>query len=261
MEKFRSGDFNQNVNVTSRDEIGRLAADFNQMVDDIRTLINKNYVMVLKEKEIELNSLQAQINPHFLYKVLDSFYWRVIGTGNDELGEDVLALSRLFRLLLNQGSSEIEVRREIELIENYLKIQKMRFSNRLNFEINVSEDILDYRISKLTLQPFVENAIVHGLEMMGEGGFVRVTGKQENSYMVFTVEDNGIGMNQEDADMLLTAQVPESKKYADVRVGHYAIRNIKERLALRYGDNYKLEIHSEKKHGTLVRITVPIEES
>jgi two-component system sensor histidine kinase YesM len=257
MEKFKNGDFNQNVKITSQDEIGQLSVSFNQMVSDIRSLINKNYVMVLKEKEIELNALQAQINPHFLYYVLDSFYWRVIGTGNEEIGEDVLALSKLFRLLLNQGNSEIEIRKEIELIDCYLRIQKMRFSKRLSFEINVAEDIMEYRISKLTIQPFVENAIVHGLEKSDEGGIVRVTGRKEDDYLVFTIEDNGIGMSQEDADIILMAD--ESKRYADVRVGHYAIRNIKERLALRYGDKFKLEIQSEKNKGTRVRITIPLE--
>jgi two-component system sensor histidine kinase YesM len=256
MEKFRNGDFTQNVRITSQDEIGQLSASFNQMVSDIRSLINKNYVMVLKEKEIELNALQAQINPHFLYNVLDSFYWRVIGTGNEELGEDVLALSKLFRLLLNQGSSEIEVRRELELIECYLKIQKMRFSKRLSFEIDVEEEILDIKISKLLIQPFVENAIVHGLEMTGEGGLVRVLGRKENDFLIFTIEDNGIGMNQEDADRILRAT--ENKRYSDIRVGQYAIRNIKERLALRYGEQFKLEIHSEINRGTVVIITIPL---
>jgi two-component system sensor histidine kinase YesM len=257
MEKFRNGDFNQTVKITSQDEIGQLALSFNQMVADIRSLINKNYVMVLKEKEIELDALQAQINPHFLYNVLDSFYWRIIGTGNDELGEDVLALSKLFRLLLNQGNNDIEVKKEIELIESYLKIQKMRFSRRLSFEIDVAEDILDIKISKLMIQPFVENAIVHGLEKSGEGGLVRVTGRREDNYLVFTIEDNGIGMNQEEADRILMAQ--EEKRYSDVRVGHYAIRNIKERLALRYGDKFILEIHSEVKQGTLVKISMPLD--
>jgi len=257
MKKFRNGDFNQNIKITSQDEMGQLSVSFNKMVSEIRSLINKNYVMVLKEKEIELNALQAQINPHFLYNVLDSFYWRVIGTGNEELGEDVLALSKLFRLLLNQGNSEIEVRKEIELIESYLKIQTMRFSNRISFDIDVAEDIMECKISKLTLQPFVENAIVHGLEMMGEGGFVRVTGRKENGFLIFTIEDNGIGMIQEDADRFLMDS--ENKRYADIRVGHYAIRNIKERLALRYGDNFILEIRSEINQGTLVRIAMPLE--
>ncbi len=257
MEKFRNGDFNQNVKITSQDEIGQLAISFNQMVSDIRSLINKNYVMVLKEKEIELNALQAQINPHFLYNVLDSFYWRVIGTGNDELGEDVLALSKLFRLLLNQGNSDTDIRSEMELIECYLKIQKMRFSKRLDYEIHVDDEIMTCKISKLSIQPFVENAIVHGLENTGEGGFVRVTGSKLNHHLMFTIEDNGIGMNQEDADNILMGT--ENKRYSDVRLGHYAIRNIKERLSLRYGENFKLEIQSKVNEGTLVTMTIPLE--
>jgi two-component system sensor histidine kinase YesM len=132
----------------------------------------------------------------------------------------------------------------------------MRFSKRLSFEIDVEEEILDIKISKLLIQPFVENAIVHGLEMTGEGGLVRVLGRKENDFLIFTIEDNGIGMNQEDADRILRAT--ENKRYSDIRVGQYAIRNIKERLALRYGEQFKLEIHSEINRGTVVIITIPL---
>ncbi|MGL6218004.1 MAG: sensor histidine kinase [Lacrimispora sphenoides] len=257
MEKFKEGDFNQAIEAETEDEIGILSRTFNQMVNDLRDLIEKNYVMALREKESELNALQAQINPHFLYNVLDSLYWQAVGSGNEELGEDVLALSKLFRLLLSHGQSEVNVATELELITSYLQIQKMRFSKRLDYEIDVEEDLLKCRIGKLTLQPFVENAIVHGLEIRGEGGLVKVTGRKKGNTLVFEILDNGVGMEQEEADRILLAE--EGIRYSNARIGHYAIRNIKERLYLKYGDSYSLNIYSRPHEGTRVRLEIPEE--
>lgn len=257
MEKFKEGDFSQTMKTDSQDEIGQLSQTFNDMVLEIGNLINKNYVMALRERESELNALQAQINPHFLYNVLDSLYWQAIGSGNEELGEDVLALSKLFRLLLSQGQSEVNVSTEIELITCYLQIQKMRFAKRLSYEIHVDEDMMKCMIGKLTLQPFVENAIVHGLEVRQGGGTVSVSGCKESGKLVFEIRDNGVGMEQEEADKLLV--IDEKTRYSSARIGRYAIRNIKERLTLKYNDNYTLEMHSEPGKGTLVRIVIPEE--
>ncbi|MDD3337341.1 MAG: sensor histidine kinase [Lachnospiraceae bacterium] len=256
MEKFRNGDFEQQTEVYAQDEIGQLAEAFNKMVGDIKTLINENYVIALKEKEIELNALQAQINPHFLYNVLDSLYWQAMGADNEELAEDILSLSKLFRLLLSQGQSRIRVAKEIELITCYLQIQKMRFAKKLDYKIDVEKDIQDCMISKLLLQPFVENAIVHGLEAVDKEGMVTVSGREEDGYLTFLIEDNGIGMDQEEADQILLA---DSEYYAGSRIGHYAIHNIKERLQLRYEDDFVLKIFSKVNEGTKVIIRIPKE--
>lgn len=257
MEKFESGDFSERVKIESRDEIGDLARAFNHMAAETQSLIERNYVMALREREIELNVLQAQINPHFLYNVLDSLYWEAVDSGNEKLGDDILALSELFRLLLSQGQSEITVRKEIELISRYLQIQSMRFSRRFSYKIDVDEDIMQYKISKLLLQPFVENAIVHGFEMKQENGYVHITGMKKDGNMEFFIEDDGAGMDQEKADQLLDANLQDN--YPNLRIGHYAIRNIKERLSLRYGENnYELKIISKKGEGTKVHIVIPI---
>lgn len=256
MEKFQHGDFSERVEVESRDEIGQLSMAFNQMAMDTQTLIEKNYIMTLKEREIELNALQAQINPHFLYNVLDSLYWEAIDAGSEKMGDDILALSELMRLLLSQGESEITVKKEIELISRYLQIQQMRFSRRFSYQVDVDENIQKYKISKLMLQPFVENAIVHGFEMKQESGYVRLFGTEKDGYMEFVIEDDGAGMDQEEADRLL--EESKGEDYPDLRMGHYAIRNIKERLILRYGENYTLKITSQKGEGTKVYIAIPI---
>ncbi len=257
MEKFESGDFSERVSIDSQDEIGDLARAFNHMAAETQSLIDRNYVMALREREIELNVLQAQINPHFLYNVLDSLYWEAVDSDNEKLGEDILALSELFRLLLSQGQSEITVGKEIELVTRYLQIQRMRFSRRFSYKIDVEEEILPYKISKLLLQPFVENAIVHGFELKQENGYVHITGRRREDRVEFFIEDDGVGMDQEKADQLLDANFQDHS--ANLRIGHYAVRNIKERLGLRYGENnYELKITSKKGEGTKVHIVIPI---
>lgn len=257
MKSFEQGDFEQKVEVNTADEVGEVAACFNQMVDAIRELIDTNYVMTLREKESELNALQAQINPHFLYNTLDSLYWRATNEGNDEIAEDILALSQLFRLVLGQGSGIISIANERDLIERYLHIQKMRFSDQLDYEIRMDEEILEHQIPKLILQPFVENAVVHGFERAGEACLVRVGGERRGDWLEFVVEDNGVGMSPEQIKSIW--EVPDTKRYAGQRIGRYAIKNVKERLNLKYRSEFKLEIESARGVGTRVTIRIPWE--
>lgn len=255
--KFSLGDFEQQVEVETNDEVGEVARCFNKMVEDIRNLINENYVITLQEKESELAALQAQINPHFLYNTLDSLYWQATEAGNDEIAESILALSQLFRLVLSQGKREIPVRQEVELISRYLQIQKMRFSKRLNYEINVEEDVLKEKIPKLILQPFVENAIVHGFENVSTPCSLEVLGFLENGKLHFEIRDTGIGMRQDQIDVLWEE---EPLQYAKQRIGRYAIKNIRERLKLKYHEDFRLEIQSSVGKGTTVRLIIPCEE-
>lgn len=258
MEAFEQGDFSQQVEVTTGDEVGEAAACFNQMVEAIHELINTNYVMALKEKESELDALQAQINPHFLYNTLDSLYWQAVNEGNEEIAEDIIALSNLFRLVLGRGKGIIYVENEKELVEQYLHIQKMRFSDNLKYEIEISEDILKQRIPKLILQPFVENAVVHGYEKAGDPCMIRVKGQREDAWIVFQIIDNGVGMSQKQLDEIWEA--PDEKRYAGQRIGRYAIRNVRERLDLKYHSDFVLLIESEEGKGTCVTIKIPWEE-
>lgn len=248
IEKFSAGDFEQQVEVTTEDEVGQVARCFNRMVDDIRTLIDENYVITLQEKESELAALQAQINPHFLYNTLDSLYWQATGAGNEEIAENILALSQLFRLLLNQGKSEVTVEQEMELISRYLQIQKVRFGKRLDYEIQMEKSIRKVKIPKLILQPFVENAIVHGFENVSVPCRLTVSGKQDGEFVRFEVMDTGIGMNQGQ----INAIWEEEEQYAKQRIGRYAIKNIRERLRLKYKEHFEMQITSNVGHGTTV---------
>lgn len=197
MENFKQGDFSQKAEVTTQDEVGEALSCFNQMVDDIRELIDKNYILAIKERESELDTLQAQINPHFLYNTLDSLYWKATESGNDEIAEDILSLSQLFRLVLNRGDGIVTVKNEAELLERYLHIQKMRFGKRLTYEIALEQELLDEEIPKLILQPFVENAIVHGFERVDGSYTLNVSGEKKDNYMLFQIMDTGVGMSRE----------------------------------------------------------------
>ena len=255
MENFMQGDFSQKVEVMTQDEVGEASACFNRMVDDIRELIDKNYVLAIRERESELDTLQAQINPHFLYNTLDSLYWKATESGNDEIAEDILSLSQLFRLVLNRGDGIVTVQTEAELLERYLHIQKMRFGKRLTYEISLEQAILEEEIPKLILQPFVENAIVHGFES-AEGSYtLSVTGIKEEKNMVFRLKDTGVGMSDEQLEAIW--EKADARKYASQRIGRYAIKNVRERLELIYHDNYKLQIESRVGHGTTVFVVVP----
>lgn len=257
MDQFKQGDFTQQIEVVAEDEIGEVTECFNRMVLDIKELIDRNYVMSLKEKESELLALQAQINPHFLYNTLDSLYWRTMDSGNEDLAEDIYTLSQLFRMVLGHGQGIIPVSQEIELIRCYLQIQKMRFTTRLEYEIDVEDAILDYRIPKLILQPFVENAIVHGLEDQEDMGSVIVTGRRRGRYLEFSIRDTGVGMTQEQIDAIW--DTGDSKKYASQRIGRYAIKNVRERLELKYKESYQLTIESVVGEGTVVTISFPVD--
>ena len=255
MDNFKRGDFSQKVEVMTQDEVGQASACFNSMVDDIRELIDRNYVLALKERESELDVLQAQINPHFLYNTLDSLYWKATESGNEEIAEDILSLSQLFRLVLNRGNGIVTVQTEAELLERYLHIQRMRFGKRLDYKISLDEMILEEEIPKLILQPFVENAIVHGFEKIDGNYTLAIIGTKAGGRMIFQINDTGVGMSEEQMEAIWDNA--DNRKYASQRIGRYAIKNVKERLELIYHEDYELHIESIVGKGTAVTISVP----
>ena len=255
MEHFKKGDFTQRVEITTTDEIGEIALCFNDMVQDIDNLIEQNYAIALKEKESELTALQAQINPHFLYNTLDSLYWQAVTADNEEIAENILALAQLFRMVLGEGKGEISLQSEIELVKNYLVIQKMRFAKRLNYIIDIDENVYSCIIPKLILQPFVENSIVHGFECEGNENLLEIRGYEEESYLVLIIHDTGVGMTKEQLNSIFT-KTDECGK--GLRIGKYAVKNVYERLQLKYKEDFVLQIESEPGDGTTVTIKLPL---
>lgn len=252
MNRVKRGNFREKVNFIYQDEIGKLGTQYNEMIDNIHKLINRVYKLQLKEKEAELRALQAQINPHFLYNTLDTIFWKAEKSKQREISEMVYALSKIFRLTLNRGEDFTTIQNEKELIENYILLQKKRFKDKLDYKLKFEKNILNYSIPKLILQPFVENAIIHGAENSEHNTLVSVSGYYNKESIHFIIEDNGAGIEKSTlTDIQNNNQLPENSDTG------YAIHNVRERLSLYYNDNYKLTINSEEGKGTKVEIVIP----
>lgn len=257
MKRFQEGNFNERVNFKYNDEIGMLGKGYDSMVENIKELIDKAYILQIKEREAELDALQAQINPHFLYNTLDTIFWKAERHGNKEISEMVYSLSKLFRLSLNRGKGSTLVCREKELIEHYLLLQKIRYKDHLDYSISIEPNILNMVIPKLILQPFIENAIRHGIETKEFGGTIKVSGKLVENRICFIVEDDGIGMSEEKIKLILgnNEEKITSESYGN---GSYAVKNVNDRLKLNYGENYSLKFTSELNKGTIVELIIPV---
>ncbi len=254
MKAFEKGDFNQRVNFEAKDEIGEVGRRYNKMVQSIKELIETNYASRLRERESELAALQAQIKPHFLYNTLDSIYWKALEDGNEKIARMIYSLSRLFRLSLNRGCSMTTLSAEAEFLSHYLDIQKERFGGKLQVKINIAQDAKKCQLPKLLLQPFVENAIMHGIEKSENGGEVELAAHKKQGKLYVRISDTGNGMTQERIEEVF--QCVDSR---DKSSGGYAIYNVNERLRLRYGDNYTLKVNSSPENGTQIDIVLPCE--
>lgn len=219
-------------------EIGEIGNKFKEMVNNNLELRERLLNAQLNEREAELLLLQAQINPHFLYNTLDSLYFMAIIKQDDDIAKMVLALSNTFKLSLNKGDKFITVRDELNRIKEYMTIQNMRYNNRFDLILDL-EEIEDYKIITFILQPFVENAIYHGLEAKIGKGYIKIEGHQKDGNLYFTIKDNGIGIA--DLSILDTG---------------YGVKNVKERIKLFYGDDYGVSFASEPDVGTTVTIVV-----
>lgn len=231
----------------SKDEIGVLIRTFRRMMNEINKLISQVYEAKIHLQKTEMQALQAQINPHFLYNSLSIINWKAIEAGNDEISQVTLALSTYYRTSLNKGETMTIAANELRNIEAYLHIQLVMHDDSFQVEKQVEEKILSCSVPKLILQPLVENAIEHGLDVSEkEEKKLKISALLEGGDLVFFVEDNGAGMEEEQAESMLTYQ---SKGYG--------MRNVHDRIRLLYGEEYGLKIYSKKGEGTRVEIRFP----
>lgn len=229
-------------------EISALSDSFDHMVVQIQELMEQVKTEEKILRKTELNALQTQINPHFLYNTLDSIAWMCEEERSKEAEEMVNALARLFRISISRGHELIPLEKEMQHAESYLKIQQYRYKQKFTYRFEVEDDCLHYLCNKITLQPMIENAIVHGLDMVDEGRITIHIGAQGED-IVIMVADNGIGMTEEQCGKVLK-QEPGDK----TGIG---IKNVNDRIKIYFGDNYGLTIKSELDVGTRIMIRIP----
>lgn len=247
MEDFKTNMFREKIFKRRKgkvNEIQRLEASFEKMLGEIKLLIATNEENSEKRRIAELNALQAQINPHFLYNVLDVISWLAKMEEQELIDKMVTALSKFYRMGLHNGENEIPVRDEIEHVKNYAFLQKVRFPDLFFLDLDVDEAVLDAKIIKIVLQPLVENAIKHGFCRITKGGVVKITGRAlEDGYLEFTVSDNGCGLKLD----------PLSR---DNQTQGYGVRNVNERLIMAYGRECGLKYSSSESGGTQVSFKI-----
>lgn len=247
MVQVNPDNMDQRMEILTDDEIGHLSMKFNQMMDRIRNLKEQVIEEQEDKRKYELQALQAQINPHFLYNTLSLINWKALAAGEEDISRMTLALSTFYRTALNRGRNVLQVETELSNTRAYLEIQSMLHDGNFDYEIEAQTEILQCESLNLILQPLVENAIHHGIEEKTDGrGKITVRGWKEDNCVWFMVEDNGVGMEQEVADKILTM---ESKGYG--------VRNVNERIRLCYGEKYAMKVESVVGKGTKMTIHFP----
>ncbi len=252
---IEAGELDTEVYTGGSYEIEHLGRSIGDMAKRIKALMQDIVAEHESKRKSEFDTLQSQINPHFLYNTLDIIVWMIENERRQEAVKVVTALARFFRISLSKGKSIITVRDELEHVRNYLTIQQMRFKNKFIYEIEAGEDVMDLACLKLMLQPLVENAIYHGMEFMDGDGEIHVRVKKEQGELWLEVCDNGLGMTAEQVENLLSEKLQASSR----RGSGIGVKNVNERIRLYFGEAYGLVIESEPDEGTVIRCHLPAE--
>ncbi len=227
-----------------KDEISLLIHKYNDMVDTLEESLKEQYALGEAKKDAELKALQSQINPHFLYNTLDMISWMAQKNEKENIREVIQSMSRFYRMTLSKGADIITIRDELSMCEAYMDIQKMRFKGKINYIQQVDEEVYDYLIPKITLQPLIENAIVHGInEKEDPRGTIKVDGFVEDGMVTLSVTDDGVGVKSESA--------------ANSNSSHYGMKNIRKRLDVFFGEEISLKLESTPGIGTCVIVEFP----
>ncbi|MDR6718511.1 two-component system sensor histidine kinase YesM [Paenibacillus sp. 2003] len=244
------------------DEIGMLGNSYNRMLAQIRQLISLNELRERQKRDAEMRSLQEHIKPHFLYNTLDTIHWMARKEGAEDVSGMVGALSRLFRIGLSKGQDYIPLHSEIEHMTSYMQIQQTRYRDRLQYTLNIPEELRDLFVLKLLLQPLIENAIYHGIKGRRGPGHIRVEARLEHNRLLLTVQDNGAGMSNErlaEMQQLLEAPLASLEASSPGMTGKsYGMLNVQARLRLSFGDEYGIVLESQEGEGTNVTIIHPL---
>lgn len=256
MEVISSGDFSNNPAIESNDELGIIGRQINEMSSHVSVLMDNRIRDEQEKMNLEIKMLQAQINPHFLYNTLDSIKWIATMQHNTGIVKVVSALSSLLKNMAKGFNEKVTVRQELDFLDNYITIEKIRYIELFDVEISVDDPSLyDARIIKLTLQPLVENSIFSGIEPNGKPGLIKIHIFSQGQILYISIRDNGIGISEENIARLLTDTSRVTKNY----MSGIGLPNVDRRIKLVYGQEYGLKIDSELGVYTCVTISLPLE--
>jgi len=261
MKRVKNQQFDLIQHAASNDEIGQLTSEFNRMTTQIERLINDVYVADIQKKNLELqnrhvqlNALQSQINPHFLFNALETIRMRSLIKREDETARIIHNMAKIFRNSLTWTKDMVNVREEMGFIHCFLEIQKYRFGDKLTYNIDIDKLAYECMVPKMTFLPFVENASIHGIEPLKNGGTIELKLRVEGRELVCEIIDNGVGMSAEKVAQLYGYL--ESEEEMGDRIG---IQNVIYRLKLYYGTGFRLQIDSGEGEGTAIRLVTPID--
>lgn len=255
-KEIAAGNLQTRVSVTGRDEMAQLSVNFNNMAEEIGELIKRNKEDEKTKRELELQMLYAQINPHFLFNTLNSIRWMADASKVFNVSKIIIALVNLLKNSIIKKNEYISIREEIENVKNYIYIQKIRYMSIFEGEYHIEESILECKTIKLVLQPIVENSIIHGFEGISYKGIIKINGYRDGDKIKLTVSDNGVGMNEEQLKKLLCGDVDKRGYLSGI-----GISNVNERLILHFGSNYALNIKSAPGEGSTTEINIPLMDS
>jgi two-component system, sensor histidine kinase YesM len=262
MGKVKNGRFNISVDYEGKDEISVLSRNFKEMLDRTDTLINEVYTsqlqiknLELKAKDAEIHALQSQINPHFLFNCLESIKTNVLKGNNFETADIIVSFSKMIRKSCDWRSDQVPLRNEMELVEDYLKIQKFRYREKLDYRISIDTHYDEVLIPKFTLQPVVENALYHGIERKKNGGCILIHTEPFEGELKIIIQDSGAGIEKE---TLFRIQENLNNWHNPISKERIGMLNVHQRLKLNYGEAYGLSISSSMGEGTTVTVTLPL---
>lgn len=263
MKRVQEGDFTVSFPVRFSDEVGILGIHFNRMIKRIDELITDVQAASYRKQEAEMEALQAQINPHFIYNTLESLRMKALLNEDREVSQMSLFLGKLLRYSIIQGRETVTVKQEIEHLTNYIKLQNYRFENRFHLQNHIDVKLENYTMIKLVFQPIVENAIFHGLESRSGQGTIIISSKVEGDVCYFTFEDDGIGMSPEMVNQLNSRIQLGNENSSGNRVtgSGIGLKNVNERIKLHFGAKYGLYVYSELGKGATVQLRLPFIES
>ena len=252
MKKVNLENLNEKVVIDTDDEISHLAGKFNSMLERIENLKEQVVEEQEDKRKYELQALQAQINPHFLYNTLDSIIW-MAETQDTNIVPMTEALAKLFRISLNKGNEEILLKKELEHVKNYLIIQSMRYADKFTYDIQTEGHVENCHVIKLIIQPIVENCIYHGIKKKRGSGHISIRAFQQEKNLIIKVSDDGCGMTEEIRSKILSDEI-EPENISGSGIG---VRNVNERIQLRFGKEYGIFYESEEGKGTTVTYVLP----